>query len=294
MKGFGYFIKPIRKKPLLLVILGVVTFLYCYMEYTFLMPIVFGISNLKTGNAFDSIMHLIQLVLNYIPSISPTIFVYLILSLVAFSMVAGLFLSGTLNILNSTLIDSDKQKGTFAEGIRKHYLKISWITFLTIVYSVLFTIFIIVVSIPSIVITSASITEKPELLTVAYILDFITIGVLFFSIMFFKIYISFWYPAAINYNKKLFAMGKRAADHSFWGVLIRFLGFDLLLLIFQMGLFYMNNVLARNNSIVSEFFSVVILLIVNWIFKTILLISIISYVFSKFLAYWNRPKSTAN
>lgn len=294
MKGIGYFIRPVKKRPLLMVILGVFTFLCCYIEYSFVMPIVFGISILKTGNIFDSIIHLIQIVLNYIPNISPTIIVYLLIGIIAVSMVIGLFLSGALNVLNSALIDSDKEKRKFAEGIQKHYLKISRITFLSILYLLLFSVFIIVVSVPAIVITGASVTEKPELLSVAYILDFITIGILFFSIMFFKIYISFWYPAAINYDKKLFAMGKRAADNSFWGILLRFLGFDILLFVFEMGLFYMNNILSRNDSIVSDFFGVVILLFVNWIFKTVIFISIISYVFSKFLAYWNRPKTTAN
>lgn len=294
MKGLGYFIKPVKRRPLLMVVLGTLTFLYCFIEYSLIMPIVFGLSILKTGNILDSIMHLIQIVLNYIPNISPTIIVYIFLAIIAVSLAAGLVLSGSLNVLNSALIGSEEKKKVFAEGVQKHYLKVSRITFLTIIYSLLFVVFILVVSVPSIVITNASIAEKPELMSVAYVLDFITILVLFFCIMFFKIYIFFWYPAAINYDKKLFARGKRAADNSFWGILLRFIGFDLLLFVFQMGLFYMNNILSRNESIVSDFMGIVILLLVNWLFKTALLISIISFVFSKFLAYWNRNKTAKN
>jgi len=291
MKGLGYFIKPVKRRPLLAAILGIFMFLFCYIEYSFIMPIVFGISVLKTGNIFDSIMHLIQIVLNYIPNIGPAIIGYLVLGIIVISLLAGLLLSGSLNVLNSALIESDKEKGAFVRGIRKHYLKVSRITFLSIIYSVLFAIFIIVVSVPAIVITSASITEKPELMSVAYVLDAITVVILFFCIMFFKIYICFWYPAAINYDKKLFARGKRAADNSFWRILFKFLWYDILIFVFQMGLFYINNILAKNESIMAEFIGVAVLLFLNWIFKTVIFISIISYVFSKFLSYWSRSKS---
>ncbi len=291
MKGLGYFIKPVRKRPALLVILGVLTFLYCYIEYSFIMPIVFGVSILKTGNVLDSIMHLIQIVLGYIPSISPTSIVFILLAIIAVSMIAGLVLSGSLNVLNGALTDAPKEKKLFAKGIQKHYLKVSRVTFLSILYTVLFFIFIVIVAIPSIVITNAAVAEKTELMSVAYILDLITVGILFFGILFFKTYILFWYPAAINYDKKLFERGKRAADSSFWSIVVRFVGFDLLLLVFQMGLFYINTILSKNDSIVSEVFSVIILIFVNWIFKTVLLISVISFVFSKFITYWNRTKA---
>ncbi|HPU42244.1 MAG TPA: hypothetical protein PKY26_07580 [Acetivibrio clariflavus] len=294
MKGFGYFINPVKRRPVLIVILGIFMFLYCYIEYSFIMPIVFGLSVLKTGNIFDSVIHLIQIVLNYIPNINPAIFVYILLGIVAASLIAGLLLSGSLNVLNSALVNSDKEKGAFAKGIQKHYLKVSRITFLSIIYLILFTIFIVVVSVPAIVITSAAITEKPELMSVAYVLDFITVLILFFCIMFFKIYIFFWYPAAINYDKQLFARGKRAADNSFWRILLKFLWYDILIFVFQMGLFYINNILSRNESVVAEFTGIVVLLFLNWIFKTVILISIISYVFSKFLSYWNRSRTVEN
>lgn len=294
MKGLGYFIKPVKKRPALFVILGVLTFLYCYIEYSFIMPIVFGISIFKTGNIFDSIMYFIQMVLNYLPNISPISIVFIFLAIIAISLVAGIVLSGTLNVLNSALIDSDKGKKVFSKGIQKHYLKVSRITFLSILYSVLFAIFIVVVSVPAIVITSAAITEKPELMNVAYILDSITVGILFFSVMFFKIYILFWYPAAMNQDKKLFERGKRAADDSFWSIVLRFIGYDLLIVVFQLGLFYINNVLSKNESVVSEFISVIVLIFINWIFKTVILISILSFVFSKFIDYWDRAKTVAN
>lgn len=288
MKGIGYFYKPIKKRPELLLIFGIVTFLYCYIEYKFIMPVVFGLSILRTGNIFGSIMHLIQMVLNNLSNINPVYFVFLFIAIIAVSLVVGLILSGYLNVLNSSFIDSHRVKGTFAKGIQKHYLKITRTTFLSILYSLLFMIFMVVVAVPSIVITSAAITEKPELLTVSGILNFITLAIMFFSIMFFRIYILFWYPAAINFDKKLFAKGKHAADASFWRVVASLLWFDFLFIIIQGALFIANSNLSKSESAYSGVVSVVVLLFGNWIFKTVLFASIINVVFEKFISYWKK------
>jgi hypothetical protein len=294
MKGIGYFYKPIKKRPELLLIFGIVTFLYCYIEYKFIMPVVFGLSILKTGNIFGSIMHLIQMVLNNLPNINPVYFVFLFIAIITVSLVASLILSGYLNVLNSSFIDSHRVKGTFAKGIQKHYLKITRTTFLTILYSLLFMIFMVVVAVPSIVITSAAITEKPELLTVSGILNFITLAIMFFSIMFFRIYILFWYPAAINFDKKLFAKGKRAADASFWRVVASLLWFDFLFIVIQSALFIANSYLSKSESAYSGVISVVVLLFVNWIFKTVLFASIINVAFEKFISYWKKQTDDVN
>ena len=294
MKGMGYFFKPVKKRPVLLLIIGIITFLYCFIEYSFIMPIVFGLSILKTGNIFDSIMHLIQIVLNNITTINPVNIVFVIVGVTAVSLIAGLVLSGSLNVLNSSLIDSAKEKKVFAKGIQKHYLKVFRITFFSILFLVLFLIFMVVVAIPSIVITSAATTEKPELLSVSGILNFITIGIMFFSFMFFRVYILFWYPATINFDKKLFAKGKRAADASFWSIVLKFIWYDVLIVLFQVALFYANTLLSKDESMLSEVLSVAILLFANWIFKTVLVISILSFVFSKFIAHWNKSKAIAN
>lgn len=294
MKGMGYFFKPVKKRPVLLLILGIITFLYCFIEYSFIMPIVFGLSILKTGNIFDSIMHLIQIVLNNITDINPLNIVFVFVGITAVSLIAGLVLSGSLNVLNSSLIDSAKERKVFSNGIQKHYLKVFRITFLSILFLVLFVIFMVVVAIPSIVITSAATTEKPELLSVSGILDLITIGIMFFSFMFFRIYILFWYPAAINFDKKLFAKGKRAADASFWKIVLKFIWYDILIVLFQGALFYANTLLSKDESMLSEVLSVVVLLFANWIFKTVMVTSILSFVFSKFIAHWNKSKTMAN
>jgi len=294
MKGLGYIFKPARKRPVLLIILGVITFLYCYLEYSVIMPVFSWLSILKTGNILDSIMHLIQMFLRNIPNISLMNIGFVLLAIVATSLIVGLVMSGFLNILNSVLVDKEKEEKEFLKGIKKHYLKVSRTTFLTILYSVLFVIFIVVVSIPSIVITNAFIAGKNELMSVAYLLDFITVGILFFGMMFFKIYTLFWYPAAINYDNKLFARGKRTADNLFWRIVLRFIGIDLLLIVFQIGLFYLNNVLSAHDSIVSDIIGILVLLLVNWVFKTATVLYVISFVFSRFIEYWKLNKKQAN
>lgn len=282
MKGIGYFYKPIKKRPELLLIFGIITFIYCYIEYNFIMPVANVLTVLKTGNMFDSIMHLIQMVLTNITGINPINIIFILLGIIAVSLIAGLILSGYLNVLNSSFVDAKREKGTFAKGVQKHFLKISRITFSVILISLLFVMFMLVVSIPAIVITRAAITEKPELLLVSGIFDVITIGIMFFSLMFFRIYILFWYPAAMNFDKKFFAKGKRAADASFWGIVCRFILFDIIIIAFQIALFWANTYFLRLQGGFAQVASVVVLLFVNWIFKTVLFSSIISFIFQSF------------
>ncbi len=288
MKGIGYFYKPIKKRPELLFIFGIITFIYCFIEYNFIMPVANVVTVLRTGNILDSIMHLIQLVLNYVTNIKPASIIFTLIGLMAVSLVAGLFLSGYLNVLNSSFIDTKRVKGNFGKGVRKHFVKISRITFVVMLFSLVFVVFMLVVSVPSIVITNAAITDKPELLGVSIVLDFITIGIMFFSVMFFKIYMFFWYPAAINSDKKFFERGKRAADASFWSIVLRFVLFDILIILLQIVLFIINAQLSKQEGGFFEALSVFVLLFVNWILKTVVFSSVISYVFSKFIIYKNK------
>ncbi len=291
MKGIGYFYKPIKKRPELLFFFGLITFIYCFIEYNFIMPLANVVTVLKTGNIFDSVMHFIQLVLSNVTIIKPANIIFVLIGLIAVSLIAGLFLSGYLNVLNSSFIDSKRLKGSFGKGVRKHFVKISRITFAVILFSLLFVVFMLVVSVPSIVITNAAITDKPELMVVSMILDFITVCIMFFSIMFFKIYMLFWYPAALNSDKKFFARGKRAADASFWSIVLRFLLFDIVVILLQSVLFIINSYLSKQEGGFYGALSVLILLFANWIVKTVLFSSIISYVFSKFITYKNKANT---
>lgn len=291
MKGIGYFFKPIKKRPELLLIFGIITFMYCFIEYNFIMPVANVVSVLKTGNVLESIMHLIQLIISYVINIDPASIIFVVIGLIAVSMIGGLFLSGYLNVLNSSFTDTKRVKGSFVKGVQKHFVRISRINFFVILFSLMFIVFMMVVSVPSIVITNAAITDKPELLGVSMVLDFITITIMFFCLMFFRIYMLFWYPAAINSDKKFFARGKRAADSSFWSIVLRIILFDILIVIMQIVLFTINSQLSKHEGSVVEFLSVFILMFVNWLLKTVVFSSIISYIFSKYLIYKNESEN---
>ena len=60
-----------------------------------------------------------------------------------------------------------------------------------------------VASVPALVITSASIGKGREMLPQVLFVDVLTGFVLFFGMMFFRIYASFWYPAATVTRKTI-------------------------------------------------------------------------------------------
>jgi len=123
------------------------------------------------------------------------------------------------------------------------------ISFEVILFSILFTIFMLIVTVPAVAITRSFLGGKTELLALTVLFDLITLMVLFFGFMFFRIYMAFWYPAVFNFKDSYFSIGKYAADTYFWKIVVMFLKFDVAFILFEFVLIFLNSVLPVSGAL---------------------------------------------
>ncbi len=93
-----------------------------------------------------------------------------------------------------------------------------------------YSIFLLVACIPAIIVTRAAGAEGSGLLLPSIFLDFITVAVMFFSIMFSSAYIIYWYPSTLKKLNRPFTAGKHLADAHFWNISARLLVFGIIFL----------------------------------------------------------------
>ncbi|TYQ15281.1 UNVERIFIED_CONTAM: hypothetical protein Cloal_1715 [Acetivibrio alkalicellulosi] len=284
MKKVMFFIKPFIKRYDLLIIFGILSLIYCIVEYYFFFPIVLGASFIRGGSVLESIIYIIQLVINNFLSVRYLL--YGVIAIIISGLVFGFVFSGTFYTLNNFLLKKAKMKFEFLKGVKLHFLRVSLISVCAILYAVLFVIFMVIVSIPAIVVTIAFIDGDFKLLGVAVAFVIITFIILFFGSMFFRMYVMFWYPSAFSFKGKIFAIGKMAADTFFWKIVVVFMMFDIVFWSFQFLLIYLNSLMAGNYS--AGFIRFLVLILLNWVFKTIYFISLSTFVFSRFLIFKKR------
>ncbi len=125
-------------------------------------------------------------------------------------------------------------------GIRKYFFRFFLISIRTALLAVIVILFLLISSIPAIIITRLAFSSAPELMIAAVFIDIMTVAVFFAGLSFFSVYIYMWYIASLTDSKKPFRTGKEVADRKFWGIALGLLVFDV---IFAVGLFliYMVN-----------------------------------------------------
>ncbi|NLD49666.1 MAG: hypothetical protein GX660_21165, partial [Clostridiaceae bacterium] len=144
-------------------------------------------------------------------------------------------------------------------------------------------VFAMLVTVPAIVVTNAYIMGKKELFLLVLAFDLITPGVLFFAFMFFRIYMLFWYPAAMNLIGKYFSVGKHVADTCFWYMVSRLILVDAAIVSLELILVNLNHIIPYGG-----FYGVlriVTMLLANWIIKTCLVLMLLIIVFARFIQY---------
>lgn len=281
MKGLAETIRPLVKRPGFTVVVSVFMLVYCWIEYNFILPLVSGFSYFSSGNVLNSIIHSIQLMFGVI--FNGKNILYGLAALVFAALVMGFFMSGSMYSLNRALQEKDLSKGEFIKGVRKYFFRVFWISAKVLLLTFLFLIFVLLVAVPSIVVTNAYINGKEELFTLVLAFDLITPGVLFFAFMFFRIYMLFWYPAAVNLVGKFFSVGKYVADTCFWHMVSRMILFDAAFISLEFILVYLNHTMP-----IGGFYSVlriVTMLFLNWIIKTCLVLALLVIVFARFIMY---------
>ena len=286
MELIKYTIGIIRKRPFLIISFAMATLAYGIANsLNPFISLLLGFSAIGGGNIFDSMINFLQLIFSLLSDIK----IFLI-SLMVFactvaivSALSGLFFSGYFHVLNNTLQGKPKTDKEFITGVKKFFPGIFLMVVRTIAFGVFFVLFMMISSVPAIVVTKALFTGKPELLIASILFIIVTLCVLFFGLMFFRIYISYWYPSALFYKKGAFSAGKRLANTYFWDILKKFLIFDLIFLVFQLLFVFLDNSISLQEH--TNFITSGLLFISSWIFNTVFFLLFMVYIFTSYRDY---------
>jgi hypothetical protein len=270
MKLLKNTVRLIKRRPLALLFMGIVMMVYAIIDsYNPILPIFLGLGSITEGGISEGILSLLQFMID--PDIIPMI-ILLIFSVSGIgALVLGFVLSGYCYTINNGIAGKKKFKGEFIAGLKKYFLKLTWVSFRVIFIGILLIIFLLVASVPALIITNVADISKPKLLAAAFLMNVITAGVIFFAFMYFRAYMFFWYPAAVNQAERPFTAGIRAANRNFWGITGRFLTFDIFFIVFALILRNIDSSLYR--------------IIATWIFGTFYVVLFSAYIFFAFKIY---------
>ncbi|HEX2946210.1 MAG TPA: hypothetical protein VHT96_09690 [Clostridia bacterium] len=219
-------IQAVVKRPFILVLVSAVMLAAAVFNvFIPVMAMVVGIIKMTGGGFFDSILSIIQVLID--PSSLVTLLISLAVLALLLSAAAGLLLPGYILIVNDGLNKGRKMEGLFSAGIKNSFLKFFIITLKTTLVTAVFAVFLLISAVPAIIVSKAAFSTKPDLMLPAVFIDIVTVCIFFLCLSFFRIYVSMWYAAAAFNEEKPFKTGKAAGDRRFWSTAMGFLGFDV-------------------------------------------------------------------
>lgn len=265
-------VRAVIRRPFIIILPAVIMLLWLVLNtYNPILPVITGIASITGGTTLDSMVSVIQLLMD--PTLIPVILLIFAGTTLLASLFAGLVLSGYFNVIATALDGEPGSRGKFKEGFKGYFIKYFSISLRAVPFMALLAVFMLVSSVPAIIVTRAVAVDKPELLIAAVFVDILTVAVLFFGLIFSRIYIFFWYPAAFKAAKKPFTFGKRVVDRHFWKIVLRILVFDI--------------IFAAFHYIISAAGSSLLQLLLVWLFDTVFFTTFAVYIFSAFKEYNN-------
>ena len=234
MEAFRNAVNGLAKRPFVILYACFVAFLYGVVDYyNPVTSILFRLNALGKSDFFQNAVSILQFLSD--PQMVPKFLVLFACVAIIGGAFAGLFLSGGFYIIRNLLEGREKEKREFLTGLKKQFLRVFLISVRVIFVGLVFLVIILIAAIPAMVLTRTAAEGRADILAAAILVDLLTAGVLYFSVIFFSLYSLFWYPAALAGFKKPFVAGKQTADRSFWRsaglvsiYIVIFIGFNLL------------------------------------------------------------------
>ncbi len=221
-------VEAVIKQPFIIITIGIIMLVLAVLNiFIPVMAMVIGIVNMTGGSFIDSVLAVIQMLIE--PENVPIILIVSAVLILFVSVVVGLLLPGYLLTVNDGLTKNPKTRHLFLIGIRKYFLKFFLLSVRSTFFTVILGIFVLVSSVPAIVITRVALFSKPNLMLAAVFIDVLTICVHFLGLSFYTIYSYMWYITTLTASERPFMAGKAAADRCFWKIAIGLLIFDVIL-----------------------------------------------------------------
>lgn len=219
--------QAVVKRPFILILIGALMLAAAIVNvFIPVMAVIIGIVNMTGGSIFDSVLSILQMLID--PGVLTTLLILLAVVTLLTSVLAGLLLPGYLLVVGNGVTKGNKRRGLFIEGLKSSFFRFFIMTVKTVLCTVFLAIFLMVASVPAIIVTKAAFTTKPDLMIGALFVDFVTVGVLYMCLSFFRAYVYMWYVAASKGEKKPFTTGKAIANRQFWSMTLRLLVFDVI------------------------------------------------------------------
>lgn len=214
------------KRPSLPVFIGILMLATAIFN-TFIpvMATITGVLGMTGGNIFESMLSVLQMLID--SDILLTLLMMLVVVTILVAIIAGLLLPGFLLAAVDSIATGAKKQGLFIEGVKHHFFRFFFMTVKTVLFTAFFALFLMVSLIPAIIVTRMAVTARSELMIAALFIDFMTAGVIFMCLSFYKAYIYMWYIAASTGEEKPFSKGKSIADRQFWDLTLKLLIFDI-------------------------------------------------------------------
>jgi hypothetical protein len=115
-------VQAVKKRPFILILVGLLMLAAAIVNaFIPIMAMIVGIINMTGGGFFESVLSVLQMLID--PGIIPTLLIILAVVAGLVSIAAGLLLPGYLLVVDDGVIEGDKRKGLFAEGVKTHFLK---------------------------------------------------------------------------------------------------------------------------------------------------------------------------
>lgn len=239
---------------------------YLIDYYNPLSGIISGMYTFMEDDILKSIVSLVQFVFN--SSILPMAAVFIVVASLLGALIGSLAFSGYFQVLNHALECQPKTKGEYVQGFKNNFSRIFLIFIRILFLTFMLILFLMVAVVPAVIATKAAAAGKIGMVAAAVVVDLLTFAVIFFCLMFFRVYAFFWIPAACFHGSKSFKLGKRIADRAFWPIVGKMVVFDIVFILSQ----YLLSKLGRN---AAGFVG-------RWLFEMFFFTTFVAFIFSTF------------
>lgn len=198
-----------------------------------------------------------------------------ILLVAACACIFAVFFSGYAQVLYLAVLGYKPKKGDFKSGINRHFVKMSTLFTVFVLFSFVFTILAAYSVVPAVMSIKIFFAGDSKIIFQMMLLTILTIMLLYFAIVFYVMYWSFSVPAIIGFKRGGVLVALRMVNGYCWYLMPRATLFILSLALIQSIMLLLNY--GRSSTLFG-----LLVLVINWILKLALLFPYANFVFSTF------------
>ena len=265
-------------RPSILIFLGIVIGVISFLVNVVGGPIValtqVGINDGVASSLLSNLVLYVTALLNVLGFFQdPKILAYtvggIIFGVIILAAIFAIGFSGYFNTVYHALDRQPKKKHFFVKGVQTFFFRIWKMNIIFLFITVIMFIITSIAIVPTVTFLSTS-TEWMHGWGIA--LAIVTTLVIFFTTIYYIIYMAFWYPAVFTVSSQPFKYAKKIIDNNFLGVFLRILFLGAFFIIGNSLFEYVVTLIAGDLAAIG--------LILKWIFNTLFLAFASTYVFA--------------